>query len=64
MADSMIHALLPARRTIYERIALLPENSSAVMDADFANEVAAAIESRREPLEPPTWDRFLLHSET
>ncbi len=27
--------------------------STAVMDADFAEDVEAAIESHREPLEPP-----------
>jgi hypothetical protein len=26
------------------------------MDADFAKDVEAAIESHREPLEPPAWD--------
>jgi hypothetical protein len=30
--------------------------STAVMDADFAKDVEAAIESHREPLEPPPWD--------
>jgi len=53
---AVIHAPAPPRRTISECIALLPEDSTAVMDADFANDVAAAIESHREPLEPPAWD--------
>jgi len=47
------------RRAISECIALLPEDSTAVMDADFAKDVEAAIESHREPLEPlepPAWD--------
>jgi hypothetical protein len=26
------------------------------MDADFARDIEAAIESHREPLEPPAWD--------
>ena len=43
-------------RTLKERIALLPEDSSAVMDEDFARDVAAAIEAHREPLDPPAWD--------
>jgi antitoxin (DNA-binding transcriptional repressor) of toxin-antitoxin stability system len=43
----------PPRRTISECIALLPEDSTAVMDADFAKDVEAAIESHREP---PSWD--------
>ena len=46
----------PPRRKISECIALLPEDSTAVMDADFAKDVEAAIESHREPLEPPAWD--------
>ena len=53
---AVIHAPLPPRRTISECIALLPEDSTAVMDADFAKDVEAAIESHREPLEPPAWD--------
>ena len=53
---AVIHAPAPPRRTISECIALLPEDSTAVMDADFAKDVAAAIESHREPLTPPAWD--------
>lgn len=53
---AVIHAPVPTRRTISECIALLPEDSTAVMDADFAKDVEAAIESHREPLEPPAWD--------
>jgi len=53
---AVIHAPLPPRRSISECIALLPEKSTAIMDADFAKDVAAAIESHREPLEPPAWD--------
>lgn len=43
-------------RTLAERIALLPEDSAAVMDEDFARDVAAAIEEHREPLAAPAWD--------
>jgi antitoxin (DNA-binding transcriptional repressor) of toxin-antitoxin stability system len=53
---AVIHAPLPPRRTISECIALLPEGSTAVMDADFAKDVEAAIESHREPLTPPSWE--------
>jgi antitoxin (DNA-binding transcriptional repressor) of toxin-antitoxin stability system len=53
---AVIHAPDPPRRTISECIALLPEDSTAIMDADFAKDVEAAIESHREPLEPPAWD--------
>ena len=53
---AVIHPPVPLRRTISECIALLPEDSTAVMDADFARDVEAAIESHREPLEPPARD--------
>ena len=53
---AVVHAPAPPRRTISECIALLPEDSPAVMDADFAKDVEAAIESHREPLEPAAWD--------
>ena len=53
---AVIHAPALPRRTISECIALLPEDSTAVMDADFAKDVEAAIESHREPLTPPAWD--------
>jgi len=57
---AVIHAPAPPRRTISECIALLPEDSTAVMDADFAKDVEAAIESHREPLTPPAWCAFRL----
>jgi antitoxin (DNA-binding transcriptional repressor) of toxin-antitoxin stability system len=53
---AVIHPPAPPRRTISECIALLPEDSTVVIDADFAKDVEAAIESHREPLEPPSWD--------
>ena len=53
---AVIHAPVPPRRSISECIALLPEDSTAVMDAEFAKDIEAAIESHREPLEPPAWD--------
>ncbi|MGB7554382.1 MAG: hypothetical protein WBM04_08405 [Candidatus Korobacteraceae bacterium] len=53
---AVIHSPAPPRRSISECIALLPEDSTAVMDADFAKDVEAAIASHREPLEPPAWD--------
>lgn len=46
----------PAHRTISECIALLPEDSKATIDPDFAKDVEAAVESHREPLNPPEWD--------
>jgi hypothetical protein len=53
---SAIHAPVPPRRSISECVALLPEDSTATIDADFAKDVKAAAERDREPLEPPTWD--------
>ena len=46
----------PVRRKISECIALLPSDSTATIDPDFAKDVEAAIDTHREPLEPPTWD--------
>jgi len=51
---AVMHAPVPLRRTIAECIALLPEESNAVMDEGFAKDVEAAIESHREPLEAPS----------
>ncbi len=53
---AVLHAVDPVRRTISECIALLPEDSTATIDRDFAKDVAAAVESHREPLNPPAWD--------
>jgi antitoxin (DNA-binding transcriptional repressor) of toxin-antitoxin stability system len=43
-------------RTTSEVIALLPKDSAATIDSDFAKDLEAAILSRREPLKPPEWD--------
>ncbi len=53
---AVVHAPVPLRRSISECIALLPEHSTATIDADFARDVEAAVESHDEPLEPPAWD--------
>ena len=50
---AVIHSPVPPRRSISECIALLPEDSTAIIDADFAKDVEAAVESHHEPLEPP-----------
>lgn len=39
----------PTRRTIAECIALLPEDSTAIIDEDFAKDVEAVIASHQEP---------------
>ena len=53
---AVVHPAPLARRTISECIALLPEESTATIDPDFAQDVAAAVASHREPLNPPAWD--------
>ena len=53
---AVLHPAEPVARTISECIALLPEDSTATVDPDFARDVAAAVEGHREPLNPPTWD--------
>ncbi len=47
---AVVHPPDPTGRTISECIALLPEDSPAVMDEGFARDVEAAIEAHREPL--------------
>jgi antitoxin (DNA-binding transcriptional repressor) of toxin-antitoxin stability system len=53
---AVVHPARPARRTIEECIALLPEDSSGTVDVDFADDVAAAVASHPESLNPPAWD--------
>src|SRR5260221_14341010 len=53
---AVVHPAEPVRRTISECIALLPEDSKATIDADFANDVEAAVESHREALDSSAWE--------
>ena len=53
---AVLHTAAPPRRSIEECIALLPEDSPAVIDADFARDVEEAVAAHREPLNPPAWD--------
>jgi antitoxin (DNA-binding transcriptional repressor) of toxin-antitoxin stability system len=53
---AILHPAEPVRRTLSECIALLPEDSTATIDADFSKDVEAAVRSHREPLNPPAWD--------
>ena len=47
----------PHVRLLSESLRLAREHgSTATLDEDFAKDVAAAIESHREPLKPPAWD--------
>jgi antitoxin (DNA-binding transcriptional repressor) of toxin-antitoxin stability system len=53
---AVIRAPDPVRRKISECILLMPIDSTATIDPDFAKDVEAAIAAHREPLEPPAWD--------
>jgi antitoxin (DNA-binding transcriptional repressor) of toxin-antitoxin stability system len=53
---AVLHLPEPVRRTISECISLLPENSTATVDADFSGDVEAAVASHRGPLNPPALD--------
>ena len=53
---AVIRPAEPVRRRISECIALMPADSTATIDPDFAKDVEAAITAHREPLEPPAWD--------
>ena len=55
-AVAVIRPAETVRRKIPECIALLPADSTATIDPDFAKDVEAAIDAHREPLEPPDWD--------
>jgi len=55
-----VAVVLPAEphvRLLSESLRLAREHgSTATLDENFAKDVAAAIESHREPLDPPPWD--------
>jgi antitoxin (DNA-binding transcriptional repressor) of toxin-antitoxin stability system len=53
---AVIHPAAPLRRKISECIALMPADSTATIDPDFAKDVEEAVAAHREPLEPPAWD--------
>jgi antitoxin (DNA-binding transcriptional repressor) of toxin-antitoxin stability system len=55
-AIAVLRATAPSRRKVSECIELLPADSDATIDPDFAKDVEAAIASHRDPLEPPPWD--------
>jgi antitoxin (DNA-binding transcriptional repressor) of toxin-antitoxin stability system len=50
---AVLHTPAPPRRSIEECIALLPEDSPAIIDEDFARDVEEAVAANREPLNPP-----------
>ena len=58
---AVVHPAQPARRTISESITLAKEHAKKLgytptLDADFAADLEAVINSHREPLNPPAWD--------
>ena len=53
---AVLRVATPSRRSIEECIALVPEDSPAVIDEHFARDVEMARAAHREPLEPPIWD--------
>jgi antitoxin (DNA-binding transcriptional repressor) of toxin-antitoxin stability system len=53
---AVMHAPVPPRRSIEECIALLPEDSRATIDENFARDVEEAVAAHRESLNPPPWD--------
>lgn len=53
---AVIRPAEPVHRKISECISLIPADSIATIDSDFAKDVEAAIAAHREPLEPPAWD--------
>ncbi len=50
---AVLHTPAPPRRSIEECIDLLPADSAATIDEDFASDVEAAVAAHREPLNPP-----------
>ena len=53
---AVLHTATPPRRSNEECIALLPEDSTATIDEDFARDVEEAVAAHREPLNPPAWN--------
>lgn len=53
---AILRTATPPRRSIEECIALLPEDSTATIDEDFARDVQEAVAAHPEPLNPPVWD--------
>jgi hypothetical protein len=53
---AILRAPVQERRTFAEVLARMPKDSHAVMDDEFADDVQAAIDSHREPLNAPAWD--------
>lgn len=54
---AVLRAAEPRRRKLSEIAASLSSDSTATLDAGFAADVQAFIDSHREPLNPPEWDQ-------
>ncbi len=56
-AVAVLHPAEPYVRLLSESLRLAREHgSTATLDDHFAKDVEAAVESHREPLNPPAWD--------
>jgi antitoxin (DNA-binding transcriptional repressor) of toxin-antitoxin stability system len=56
-AVAVLRPAEPPVRLLSESLRLAREHgSTATLDANYTKDVAAAIESHREPLTPPAWD--------
>jgi prevent-host-death family protein len=54
---AVIHPAEPAVRLLSESLRLAREHGSSVtLDQNFGADVEAAVQSHREPLDPPAWD--------
>ena len=53
---AVLRAAGPRRRRLSEIAAALSKDSTATLDAGFAADVQAFLDSHREPLNPPEWD--------
>lgn len=53
---AVIQAPPPRKLSFRERIALLPKDSPAIMDDDFARDVEAGILAHREPVDSSLFD--------
>ena len=53
---AVMHTPAPPRRSVEDCIALLPADSPAAIDEDFARDVEAARAAHRESLNPPDWE--------
>jgi antitoxin (DNA-binding transcriptional repressor) of toxin-antitoxin stability system len=53
---AVLRSAEPPRRKVSEILALMPKDSTATMDADFARDIEAAIEAHSEPLDSSKWD--------